>query len=98
MKIIRTISFIDVIGPIWQPGCVCSMRYTPSNHDLENMRDETGKVTREAVANWLSNHTGDFQYIEDFYADLELPEGNIIFEWSSEEAEIAYLETISEFY
>ena len=79
------------------PAVVCSLRITPSAYDIENMRNGDGTITRESVEDWLGSHTGDFQNIMDFYADIEAPEGNLVFEFASEDGELAYLDTIQEF-
>jgi len=79
------------------PAITASLRINPSSYDIENMRDENGLITRDSVEQWLTCHTGDFQSITDFYADIETPEKNYVFGWSTEENEIAYIDTISEY-
>ena len=88
----RTITenYVLILGGIWWPyGALCSLRVNLSSHDLASI----GEFTRENVERWLLTHSGDFSSVKDFYAtagDIEIP-------WSSEENELAYLDTISEF-
>ena len=90
-------SIIDVLGHIWQPGCdLCSLRLTPDRFDLDNMRDEHGRLTRHSVGEWLMTHTGDFASISDWSASLEDGEQTIDLPWSSEETELQYLDTVAE--
>lgn len=95
MKRTYTYSFINVVGKIWMPAVTCSQQLKPDSHDVENMRDDDGNITRESVERWLMLHTGDFQSIQDFYADIETPEGiNHVFDWASEIGEMNYLDTL----
>lgn len=73
-----------VLGYLWQPGVgPCSMHYTLPK-DIP--------ATREAIQTWVDANCGDFSSIIDFAAsidDIEIP-------WTTEENEIAYLDTIRE--
>lgn len=57
---------IDVIGTIWLPPVTAAMSYDLSAYDVENL----GELTRENVARWLETHSGDFQHVQDFRADI----------------------------
>lgn len=90
MKYTVTKSFIRVIGKIWMPPVTCAMEYPIYSYELDNMRDDETNITKESIEYWLSSHSGDFQSIEDFYADIEAPEGNIIVNWAKEDSENTY--------
>jgi hypothetical protein len=44
----------------------------------------------DAIEHWVNLNSGDFQSVEDFRADIETSEGNIVIEWQSEDSEITY--------
>lgn len=90
-------SVIDVVGKIWLPAVTCSMRYTVSAHDVENMRDDDGKITRDSVDQWLACHSGDFQSVQDFRASIEDVDKTVDIEFSTEDGYLAYCDTIPEF-
>src|SRR5690348_11532676 len=82
------VAYVDVLGTIWMPAVMASMRIKLSDYDLENI----GEFTRENVEQWLCTHAGDFQAVKDFRAEcgeLEIP-------WSTEENEMEYFDTIAE--
>lgn len=88
-------SFVRVLGHIWQPGVgICSMEYSPSSGDLDSMKDEDGKITREAVETWVKSQAGDFHAIEDFMASLEVGEDTLEFEWKNEDSEAIYTSSL----
>lgn len=90
-------SYIDVVGKIWMPPAVCSMRYPVTNHDIENMRNEDGAIDRESVEQWVLTHSGDFQSIMDFSASLETPDDKTLdIPWATKDGEMAYLDTVTE--
>ena len=94
MKYLVRKSIITVIGFIWMPGNIlCSVTNNLTAHDVENMTNEDGKVTRDSVDQWVCTHTGDFQSIEDWNADLEVGEDTIVFDWEHEGSEERYLDT-----
>ena len=68
-----TIREIEVLGKIWMPASKCAQVITLTPYDVENIRkhDADGELTREGCSEWLTTHTGDFQSITDFHADIE---------------------------
>ena len=93
---VRT-SFIDVVGYIWMPNRICSMRYTLSAYDLTNIREiGNGRLTRDAIEDWLTMHSGDFQRLLGFYANIEDGKKTREFPWPNEEVEMQYLDTMVE--
>lgn len=89
MKYVVRKSVVCYVGTIWQ-GLTCAQDKTLSSYDVENMRDDDGKITRESVENWLGCNSGDFQSIDDFYASIEDGDETIDIEWASEESEMTY--------
>lgn len=82
------IAYVRILGKPWMSRCDVSMDVNLSDHDLENI----GEFTRDNVEQWLTSHSGDFSEVTDFTAvcgETEIP-------WSSEENEMAYLDTISD--
>jgi hypothetical protein len=80
-------STIDVTGPIWWPaGSMAATTYNVSSHDVENMRDDDGQLTRESVSLWLDSHAGDFQHVADFSASLEVDGNTVDIPWQSEDS------------
>jgi hypothetical protein len=90
-------SFVDVLGPIWWPvGAMCSLRINLSSYDIENMRAEDGTIDRDSVEHWLMMNSGDFQAVTDFRASIEDGDTTIELDWSSEDNEVAYMDTLGE--
>ena len=85
-------SVVRVIGTIWMPAATCAMDYTLSSGDLENARDDDGKLTRDSVELWLDTHAGDFQHIIDFEADLADGDVDVVIPWATEEGELTYID------
>lgn len=86
MKFTIEQNWIDVLGMIWMPNCKATQQIMISRHDIENMTDDYGQVTRDSVGNWLSTHAGNFSRIIDFHAvvnDDEIP-------WGSKDNEIDF--------
>ena len=84
-----TICQIEVIGRIWEPCGTCAMSYNLNSHDVENIKAlGNGELTREACQKWLATHAGDFQFIEDFHADIE----DFDSPWEHEENEYTFLD------
>jgi hypothetical protein len=83
-------SEIDVIGPIWMPADTAATTYNVSGYDIENMRDESGQITRESVALWLDSHAGDFQSVTDFHASLDDSDISVDIPWEHEESEYTF--------
>lgn len=83
-------SFINVLGELWYPSTGATV-YNLSDYDLENMKDDNGNYTRESVELWLGSHSGDFQSVTDFSADLSLPDGkDIVIPFENEENEMEF--------
>jgi len=78
---------IRVIGKIWMSKCTCAQFLNPSDSDVDNMSDDRGEYTRESVEHWISRHAGDFQSVEDFYANLAIGDKDVEFDWANEESE-----------
>lgn len=97
MKYMVRKSIVEVVGVIWMPACVCAQRIVLREYDIENMRDDDGKVTRESVELWLATHAGDFQSITDFHASIEDGEETIEIPWGSEEGEFQYCDCQPEY-
>lgn len=83
-------SFIQAIGTIWLPPITAAHQTNLTDYDLRNMQDDNGKITRDSVEYWLSLHSGDFQSIDDFYADIETDSGTLIIPWANEESELTF--------
>jgi len=81
-------SYIQVIGPIWMPPVVCAMQYDIGEYEIGNMIT----LDREGVEIYLHSHSGDFQYITDFYADIYDPvdKRDIVIPWASPESEYTF--------
>jgi len=90
MRYMVVTSRIEVIGHIWMPAVVAAMNYTPSRYDVENMRDDDGRITRDGVQRWLDTHAGDFQSVDDFRADIADGDDDIVIEWADPESEFTY--------
>lgn len=80
-------SVIDVVGKIWMPATKAGTELTLSPYDVENCRDNTGKITRESVQAWLDTHAGDFQCVEDFHASIEDGDETIDIPWETKEGD-----------
>jgi len=80
-----------ILGTAWMPMVPCAMDMELSHYDVENARDDDGKITRESVEAWLSTHAGDFSNITDFYASIEDGSDTVEIAWNSEENQLTYL-------
>lgn len=87
-------SYIDVIGKIWMPATTCAMRYRLTGYDVENIKahDEKGKITRDAIEQWLVLNSGDFQSITDFSGSIEDGDESITIAWKDDDSEMAYFD------
>lgn len=83
-------SIVRIIGNLWMPQCPAATQVEVTSYDLENMRDDDGKLTRDSVEQWVMTHSGDFSSVTDFYASLEDGEATVEIPWSSEENELAW--------
>lgn len=92
MRYTVRVSYIDVLGHIWMPNVVASMRYTVRPDDL---RDLEGHITSESINDYLTAHTGDFRDLIDWAASIEDGDETLDFDWSSEDNACAYLDTLS---
>jgi hypothetical protein len=96
MRYIVRKSYVIILGYIWMPHVLCSLRVDLSSYDLENMRDEDGHITRESIEQWLTAHSGDFSEVVDFSASIEDGDHTLDFPWSSEETQCQYFDTLAE--
>ncbi len=90
-----SVSYVDVLGRIWMPRAVCSLRITLSGHDLANMEND-GAITHEDLEQWLMTNMGDFSEVIDFSASIEWNGETLDFPWTTEENECAYLDTLGD--
>ena len=81
------LAYVIILGYIWMPRVICSLEKKLSDYDLDNI----GEFTRENVEEWLTKNAGDFSEVIDFTARC----GDEMIEWSSEENEMAYCDTLS---
>jgi len=81
-------SYIQVIGPIWMPPVVCAMQYDLGEYEVGNIQ----AFTRSGIEHYLSTHSGDFQCIDDFYADIYDPVDKRDYEipWNDPESDIIF--------
>ena len=93
------LSHISVIGPIWWPtGAVCSLEFPLGPFEIQQIRDYgDGEITRDGVEDWLGCHSGDFQSVTDFYADISDGDEDYLFDWSDPASEVTYMDTISDY-
>lgn len=83
-------SEINVLGTMWMPSAPGAMQMQPTTHDIGNMRDDDGKITRESVSLWLDSHAGDFSGIIDFYASIEDGPITVEIPWAGEDNEVTF--------
>jgi len=72
------------------PAVTCSQIQTLSGYDVENCRDDEGKITRDSVEQWLTTHSGDFQSVQDFSASIEDGGNTVEIPWATEDGEMAF--------
>jgi hypothetical protein len=84
---LKVYNYVNIIGKIWLPPVTCAMSYSPRTDDV---RDEDGNITRESIEQWLLTHSGDFQCVEDFEANIADGDKDILIPWQSEESEFTY--------
>lgn len=87
-------SVVQVVGTIWMPMTTAATEYTLTGYDVENARDDDGKITRDSVQRWLDTHAGDFSAVKDFYASIEDGDDTIEIPWASEDSEFAYIDCV----
>jgi hypothetical protein len=79
-------SFIQILGIGWY-GQICAMDKDLSLYDIGNIEERgDGEITREAVEDWLTVNSGDFQSVTDFRADISYEDEDYLFEWSDEDS------------
>ena len=85
-------NFVQMIGQIWMPASIAVMEKELSSSDVddilgyaEHLHGER-KLTREAIAHWLSLNSGDFQGVDDFCTSI----GDQEFPWEKENSELEY--------
>lgn len=49
MRYVVRESFVEILGVIWMPAIAAGTRKDVSAHDIENMRDDDGAITRDSV-------------------------------------------------
>ena len=87
-------SVIEVLGVIWLPAVECGQVMTLSGYDVENAKDDEGRLTRDSVERWLCTHAGDFSSILDFHASIEDGEATVEIPWASEEHELRFCDAM----
>lgn len=97
MKYTVSKSIIRLIGYGWY-GQTCAMLKELNSYDVGNLEDLglgdklSKEEKREVIEGWLARHSGDFQKILDFDADIELGDGcNVTVEWL-QDSECEYLD------
>jgi hypothetical protein len=76
---------VQVLGELWWPiGHPAACEYPLTAHDLDQLRDEQGQITRDDIDGWICRHVGDFSTIIDFTASI----GDQEYPWSNEDNEI----------
>jgi hypothetical protein len=96
MKYVVCKSVVWVVGKIWMPAVTCGQTITLTAHDVENCRDDDGKITRDSVSDWIDSNAGDFQSITDFSASIEDGDATIDIPWATEAGEMAFMDATSE--
>jgi len=92
-------SLVRIVGGIWMPyGAICAIELNLSAYDIENARNENGKLTRESVERWVVTHSGDFSSVLDFYASIEDGETTVEIPWKDEENEGTYWDCMAPSY
>lgn len=96
-------SFVEVVGTIWMPAVTCSLRIDLGQWEIDQIADRLDHpdsidpaAWREALDDWLTTHSGDFQSVDDFAASIEYGDATIDIPWGSEAGEMAYCETRSD--
>jgi hypothetical protein len=79
-------NYVRVLGRIWLPPVIAAVEYPLTAHDLAQLRDDAGEITRDDLDCWVSTHAGDFQHVIDFSASI----GDTEYPWAEEESELAY--------
>lgn len=85
-------SVVDIIGTIWVPmGPIFAQHKELSSYDVDNMRGQDGKITRDSVEQWLMTNAGDFSSVKDFRASIEDGNETIDIDWQlGEESDCEY--------
>jgi hypothetical protein len=94
MKYTVEISKIYVVGRLWMGGRA-TMPYRLTQYDVQDIA-ALGGINRNTVQVWLDVHAGDFQCVDDFYADLEYQGETVILDWENEESEMFYNDCMGE--
>ena len=90
MRYTITKNIVQIIGKIWMPSATCGDEITLSEYDMKNATNQDGTIDRESVEQWLMLHSGDFSYVIDFRADLEINGETVIFDWNSNDSELIF--------
>lgn len=83
-------SVVYVLGVMWMPMVPGATEYTVTGHDIQYMRDDDGKITRESAELWLTSHSGDFSNVTDFSASIEDGETTVTIPWADEDNEMEW--------
>lgn len=90
MKLAIRKSVVNIVGKIWMPNMTAAQTLEMTNYDVNNARDEEGKITRESVQRWLDMNARDFSSVLDFWASIEDGSETVEIPWGSEESEMTY--------
>lgn len=88
-------SYVEVLGRIWMPAVMAAQHINLRQYDIDNMRDDDGKITRDSLEDWLGSNTGDLQSIYDFSATIKDGESVIQIDWENEENAFEFFDLVS---
>ncbi len=74
------------------PPIVCAEELVVPDDEVERLKDNEGRITRESVEQWLTTHSGDFQEVMDFSASIEDGPDTVEVPWRDEESECTYMD------
>ena len=79
-------SFVEVVGTIWMPSTQAVYTYDLRQYDIDNMRDDDGKITREEGIALVKKFDGEFpqRHFAEFLEYCAMDEGkfhSIINKW-----------------
>lgn len=90
MRYIVRKNIIQLVGRIWLPPVITGQEIALSQYDVDNCRDENGKITRDSVEQWLCTHSGGFQSILDFFASIEDGNNTVEIDWRDQESRFVF--------
>jgi antirestriction protein len=65
MRYVVRKSIIEVLGVIWMPSVECGQLLTLSGYDVENAKDDEGRLTRESVEHYRGHYTSEEAFAEE---------------------------------